>query len=80
MDKKFTYKNQTIDKKQLRKIILWAFTNYGITTVSNLVDTLKIFRVLLCYTSRFIFKSRRFKNSTRKIPNFKESILLYKYF
>ena len=41
MDKKFTYKNQTIDKKQLRKIILWAFTNYGITTVSNLVDTLK---------------------------------------
>ena len=41
MDKKFTYKNETIDKKQLRKIILWAFTNYGITTVSNLVDTLK---------------------------------------
>ena len=41
MNKKFIYKNQTIDKKQLRKIILWAFTNYGITTVSNLVDTLK---------------------------------------
>lgn len=41
MDKQFTYKNETIDKKQLRKIILWAFTNYGITTVSNLVDTLK---------------------------------------
>ena len=41
MDKNITYKTETIDKKQLRKIILWAFTNYGITTVSYLVDTLK---------------------------------------
>ena len=74
MDKKFTYKNQTIDKKQLRKIILWAFTNYGITTVSNLVDTLKTLGFLLCYSSRFIVKLRRFKNSTRKSSNIKKSL------
>lgn len=41
MRKKFTFKNQIIDKKQLRKIILEAFTNHGIITVSKLVDTLK---------------------------------------
>lgn len=33
--------NRTIDKGQLKKLIAWAFTNYGTTSAANVADQLK---------------------------------------
>nr|YP_009497957.1 RpoC2 [Gracilaria changii]ART65221.1 RpoC2 [Gracilaria changii] len=33
--------NKVVDKSQLRKLIMWAFRNYGIARASNMADTLK---------------------------------------
>nr|QCI05320.1 RNA polymerase b'-subunit [Compsothamnion thuyoides] len=35
------YFNKIIDKSQLKKLITWAFRNYGIARASNMVDKLK---------------------------------------
>nr|YP_009500282.1 RNA polymerase beta'' subunit [Gracilariopsis heteroclada]AXE43444.1 RNA polymerase beta'' subunit [Gracilariopsis heteroclada] len=33
--------NKVVDKSQLRKLIMWAFRNYGIARAANMADTLK---------------------------------------
>nr|YP_009391853.1 RNA polymerase b''''-subunit [Acrosorium ciliolatum]ARW59997.1 RNA polymerase b''''-subunit [Acrosorium ciliolatum] len=44
MDKKFSeiyFFNKIIDKSELKKLITWAFRNYGIARASNMADKLK---------------------------------------
>ena len=44
MNKKLTepsFSNKVIDKNQLKQLIVWAFTNYGIARATNMVDKLK---------------------------------------
>nr|YP_009122111.1 DNA-directed RNA polymerase subunit beta'' [Choreocolax polysiphoniae]AJH65869.1 DNA-directed RNA polymerase subunit beta'' [Choreocolax polysiphoniae] len=38
---KIYFSNKVIDKSELKKIITWAFKNYGIASASNLIDKLK---------------------------------------
>ncbi|MDY7022104.1 MAG: hypothetical protein SWJ54_12215, partial [Cyanobacteriota bacterium] len=35
------FRNQIIDKKQLKKLIAWAFTNYGTARTAQIADELK---------------------------------------
>jgi DNA-directed RNA polymerase subunit beta' len=36
-----SFSNQVIDKGELKKLIIWAFRNYGIARAANMVDKLK---------------------------------------
>lgn len=41
MSKEPTFYNRIVDKGQLRKLVFWAFTNYGSSRASQLADKLK---------------------------------------
>jgi hypothetical protein len=41
IEKEKLFQNRIIDKKQLKQIMSWAFTNYGIVKASFLADQLK---------------------------------------
>mgnify|MGYP003497554282 FL=1 len=36
-----SFSNEVIDKNQLKKLIVWAFRNYGIARAANMADKLK---------------------------------------
>jgi DNA-directed RNA polymerase subunit beta' len=40
-EKPFLFRNRVTDKKQLRKLIAWAFTNYGTARTAQMADLLK---------------------------------------
>ena len=50
------FTNKVVDKKELKRLMAWAFSNYGTGRASYMADKLKDLGVSLCYKSRYIIK------------------------
>ena len=50
------FTNKVIDKKELKRLMAWAFSNYGTGRASYMADKIKRLRISLCNKSWNIIK------------------------